>query len=402
MLYSQKLSQNSYSKKESITSFNIMIVGATGSGKTSFIRTFCEFLKQDIIQGTYKETGNKALKNSLQSTEEIYTTSMHIEENGKRTALTFIDTPGISSPVIQQLQSLTSYIDSQYFRTLAEESKLQRDAKAVDTHVHACLYFIVGAGFQGLSEVDKFILKVLSSRVNVIPILSKADTLTSAQHQWLKETIKEEIFNIYRIPVYGHIQVEDSEEGEYSKDGKDDENDIKDTNFDKKDEAHLSKIINMLQDCMFKDMDEDACAMLEYLHTMPFSMISYEENFETGRPIEIRSHEINGCQTSAESLQENYNDSVAKIINSSEKTQTMINHNQALGRRYPWSVVECCNPDHCDFLLLKRMLLSTHRDMLKIDTSECFYENYRTQQLISHQKDKASTMNSQLKKANLS
>lgn len=272
----------------------------------------------------------------------------------------------------------------------------------MDTHVHACLYFIVGAGFQGLSEVDKFILKVLSSRVNVIPILSKADTLTSAQHQWLKETIKEEIFNIYRIPVYGHILVEDSEEGEYSKDGKDDENDIKDTNFDKKDEAHLSKIINMLQDCMFKDMDEDACAMLEYLHTMPFSMISYEENFETGRPIEIRSHEINGCQTSTESLQENYNDSVAKIINSSEKTQTMINHNQALGRRYPRSVVECCNPDHCDFLLLKRMLLSTHRDMLKIDTSECFYENYRTQQLISHQKDKASTMNSQLKKANLS
>ena len=120
MLYSQKLSQNSHSKKESITSFNIMIVGATGSGKTSFIRTFCEFLKQDIIQGTYKETGNKALKSSLQSTKEIYTTSMHIEENGKRTALTFIDTPGLSSPVFQQLQSLTSYIDSQYSRTLAE------------------------------------------------------------------------------------------------------------------------------------------------------------------------------------------------------------------------------------------------------------------------------------------
>ncbi|KAG1383392.1 hypothetical protein G6F61_001412 [Rhizopus arrhizus] len=324
---------------------------------------------------------------------------MHIEENGKRTALTFIDTPGLSSPVFQQLQSLTSYIDSQYSRTLAEESKLQRNAKAVDTHVHACLYFIVCAGFQGLSEVDKFILKVLSSRVNVIPILSKADTLTSAQHQWLKEKIKEEIFNVHHIPVYGYIQVEDREEDEY---GKDDENDIKYTNFDKKDEAHLPKIINMLQDCMLEDMDEDACAMLEYLHTMPFSMISYEESFETGRPIEIRSHEISGCQTSTESLQENYNNSVANIINSFEKTQTMINHKQTLGRHYPWSIVECCNPDHCDFLLLKRMLLSTHRDMLKIDTSECFYENYRTQQLISNQKDKASTMNSQLKKADLS
>lgn len=122
MLYSQKLSQNVRAKKDNVTYLNIMVVGMPGFGKTSFIRTFCEALKQDMIQGTYKESKHKALKGPVQSTEELYTISMHIEQDGKRIALTFIDTPGLtSSPTVaDQLKYITKYVDHQFARTLAE------------------------------------------------------------------------------------------------------------------------------------------------------------------------------------------------------------------------------------------------------------------------------------------
>ncbi|KAG1429499.1 hypothetical protein G6F57_023130 [Rhizopus arrhizus] len=75
-----------------------------------------------MIQGTYKESKHKALKGPVQSTEELYTISMHIEQDGKRIALTFIDTPGLtSSPTVaDQLKYITKYVDHQFARTLAE------------------------------------------------------------------------------------------------------------------------------------------------------------------------------------------------------------------------------------------------------------------------------------------
>jgi cell division control protein 11 len=122
MLYSQKISYHSRSKKDAVSYLNVIVVGAAGSGKTCFIRTLYEALRQDMIQGTFKESKHKSLKGCVEPTEEMYTISMHIEDGGRRTALTLTDTPGFTSnsQLVEQLKSITQHIDSQFARTLAE------------------------------------------------------------------------------------------------------------------------------------------------------------------------------------------------------------------------------------------------------------------------------------------
>ncbi|CAG0881882.1 unnamed protein product [Cyprideis torosa] len=61
------------------------------------------------------------------------------------------------------------------------------------------------------------------------------------------------------------------------------------------------------------------------------------------------------------------------------------------GRRYPWGIVDVENPDHSDFLKLRRLLISTHMQDLKESTHEIHYENYRSK-AISSLKDRRSIL----------
>lgn len=120
--YSQELNGQARSRKDPVSYLNIMMVGRSGTGKTSFVRTFCERMKPNIIHGTLRESKLMALEDTLRATEELYSISMHIEENGERTVLTMIDTPGFvhGFEIDEQLHYLSKYIDHQYERTLVE------------------------------------------------------------------------------------------------------------------------------------------------------------------------------------------------------------------------------------------------------------------------------------------
>ena len=52
------------------------------------------------------------------------------------------------------------------------------------------------------------------------------------------------------------------------------------------------------------------------------------------------------------------------------------------GRLYPWGVVEIENKDHCDFILLRNMLIRTHMQDLKDYTQDVHYENFRKKKLL--------------------
>ena len=66
--------------------------------------------------------------------------------------------------------------------------------------MHVLLYFITPTG-HGLRELDIELMKRLSPRVNVIPVVGKADSLTPAELAESKKLIMEDIEH-YRIPVY--------------------------------------------------------------------------------------------------------------------------------------------------------------------------------------------------------
>ena len=51
------------------------------------------------------------------------------------------------------------------------------------------------------------------------------------------------------------------------------------------------------------------------------------------------------------------------------------------GRKYPWGVVEVENPEHCDFVKLRTMLITHMQDLQEV-TNDVHYENFRSQKLL--------------------
>lgn len=62
------------------------------------------------------------------------------------------------------------------------------------------------------------------------------------------------------------------------------------------------------------------------------------------------------------------------------------------GRLYPWGVVEVENPEHCDFIKLRTMLITHMQDLQEV-TQEVHYENYRSDRLAKGIKGKENGIN---------
>ncbi|KAJ7387129.1 Septin-4 [Desmophyllum pertusum] len=60
---------------------------------------------------------------------------------------------------------------------------------------------------------------------------------------------------------------------------------------------------------------------------------------------------------------------------------TDVRGKQVRVRQYPWGMAEVENPEHCDFIKLRNMLIRTHMQDLKDVTQEVHYENYRAERL---------------------
>lgn len=75
-------------------------------------------------------------------------------------------------------QPIIEFLDDQHESYMLQEQQPRRTDK-IDMRVHACLYFIRPTGHT-LKPLDIEVMKRLSSRVNLIPVVAKADTLSHA------------------------------------------------------------------------------------------------------------------------------------------------------------------------------------------------------------------------------
>lgn len=127
---------------------------------------------------------------------------LELDEEGTRVSLTIVDTPGFGDQIDNEASfgEIVGYLERQYDDILAEESRIKRNPRFRDNRVHALLYFITPTG-HGLRELDIELMKRLSPRVNVIPVIGKADSLTPAELAESKKLVMEDIEH-YRIPVY--------------------------------------------------------------------------------------------------------------------------------------------------------------------------------------------------------
>ncbi|KAK2467510.1 hypothetical protein APHAL10511_000365 [Amanita phalloides] len=179
--------------------FTIMVVGESGLGKTTLINTL--FSTELSPPKNYTKRHNK----QLDKLTEVEIIKAELEEKQFKVKLTVIDTPGFGDYVNNRDSWLpiVEFIDDQHEAYMRQEQQPQRGEKT-DLRVHACLYFIRPTGHT-LKPLDIEIMKRLGNRVNLIPVVAKADTLTQRDLQVFKKRIRDVIaaqgIRIYSPPI---------------------------------------------------------------------------------------------------------------------------------------------------------------------------------------------------------
>jgi septin family protein len=189
------------SLKKGIT-FTLLVCGQEGTGKSSFINGLCKqkVLERDSIHVDPKES-------HLNPGIDVVTHHINIvEENSTPIALDIVLTPGFGQNVdnTRCTSKIVGFLENHFEIFLNEECRIQRDPKFKDGRPHAALYFIRPTS-KGLSELDVETMKHLSSRVNLIPVIGKADSLTSDEIKLNKALVLQDIkannIQIYDFPV---------------------------------------------------------------------------------------------------------------------------------------------------------------------------------------------------------
>jgi septin 7 len=122
-------------------------------------------------------------------TVSIQSISADIEENGVRLRLTVVDTPGFGDFVNNDVSwgPIIENIEQRYDAYLEAENKVNR-TNIVDNRIHACVYFIQPTG-HSLKPLDVEVMRRLHTKVNLIPVIAKADTLTDDEVLAFKQRV---------------------------------------------------------------------------------------------------------------------------------------------------------------------------------------------------------------------
>lgn len=104
---------------------------------------------------------------------------------------------------------IIEFVESKYEEYLTAESRVHRKA-LTDNRVHTCLYFIAPSG-HGLKPLDVEFMQRLCDKVNIIPVIAKADTMTPEEVQLFKKQILNEIAQ-HKIKIYDFPEPLDDEE----------------------------------------------------------------------------------------------------------------------------------------------------------------------------------------------
>ncbi|XP_045205529.1 septin-11-like isoform X2 [Mercenaria mercenaria] len=175
--------------------FNILCLGETGIGKSTLMDTLFN-THFDSTPSTHDLPGVKLKANTYE-----------LQESNVRLKLRIVDSVGFGDQINKEdsWKSIVDYIDSQFEAFLSEELKIKRSLfNYHDSRIHACLYFIAPTG-HSLKALDLVTMKKLDSKVNIIPIIAKADTITKAELQKFKAKIMSELqsngVQIYHFPT---------------------------------------------------------------------------------------------------------------------------------------------------------------------------------------------------------
>lgn len=175
--------------------FNILCVGETGIGKSTLINT--------LFNTNFEENEYSHFCPCVRLKAQTY----ELQESNVRLKLTIVNTVGFGDQINKEesYQPIVDYIDDQFEAYLQEELKIKRSLfNYHDSRVHVCLYFIAPTG-HSLRTLDLLTMKNLDSKVNIIPLIAKADTISKNElHKFKVKLMSELVSNgvqIYQFPT---------------------------------------------------------------------------------------------------------------------------------------------------------------------------------------------------------
>ena len=344
-----------------------MIVGTTNSGKTSFLN----FLKTALAlppKKRSKGTSEQEEPPKLPPSGNFIPHYLETEIDGERIGLTLWDSEGLEKNVVDlQLREMSAFLESKFEETFTEEMKVIRSPGVQDTHIHAVFLVLDPSRLDrniaaakavatkgqsnggkhypharilgGLDEdLDLQVLRTLQGKTTVIPVISKADTITTKHMNVLKRTVTDSLKKANLDPLEA-LGLDDDEES--------------------------SSDSNKIEE---EDEDEDS------------QQSGAEEGAESeDLPIQRQDSSSGSVRRNKAAEEAPKEDEVPFLPMSIISPD--IYEPGVIGRQFPWGFADPYNEEHCDFLRLKESVFSEWRGELRELSREQWYEGWRTSRL---------------------
>lgn len=379
-------------RRKDPTPFNVLIIGARNSGKSGFL----DFLRTSLALPAHKQRPqlrdnayNDAPPVPSQAFPSFTSHYVETEFEGERVGVTLWDSKGLENNLVDlQLREMSSFLESKFHDTFSEELKVVRSPGARDTHVH-CVFLLLdpvrlgsnlavasgarstsgalmnGNSFFGygpgvISDVldenlDLQVLRTLQSKTTVVPVISKADTITTAHMTYLKRVVWAALKRANIDPL-ASLGLEDLEV--------DDKSD------------HIG--VNIEQEHLREDRQSVQRHDRSLSHTSRLESPSDNESsfsaseFDLGNP----SKQAQSALTHNPSRSSLDNPFVPLSVISPDPYEPDV-----VGRRFAWGFADPYNPEHCDFSKLKESIFADWRRELREASREIYYEGWRTERL---------------------
>lgn len=189
--------------------FTLMVVGQSGLGKSTLINSLFQ-------QEMYKDREVPSARDRVSRTTQVEKRYIELDEKGVKLRVTVVDTPGYHDAVNSEecWTPIEDYIDNAFEQYFKDECGLNRK-NIQDNRVHCCLYLISPFG-HGLNQVDVEFMKRLHHKVNIVPIMAKADALTNTEMRDLKDRVLEDLER-HKIDTYHLPDCDSDEDDEFKK-----------------------------------------------------------------------------------------------------------------------------------------------------------------------------------------